>query len=232
MVFAQASLATPGRGDIQISCIIDIPEGVAFDHRHVRSAMRSLRFTHPSTASKVAWPPGPPNPAEAKFEYASPASEEQVNAWLDTVVQTTTNASDVEATLSTLRVSLARLDAPRTDDQLKLYHVLPSPEKPYRHGILLYARHALFDGMAAWEVLDCYLQELAQVSGKESNALIAPLEWGTENVRLARAVADRTERKFAPTDLHGEWPVVKRMHQILGKPSVRFVIFELSTFNF
>ena len=230
--YAYISLVAPGQRDLQISCIIDVPDGVTFGHQHVRAAMRCLRFAHPSIASKVVWPSGPPNPAEAKFQYASPASEEQVDAWLDTVVQTANNSSDVEAALSSLRVALARLDTPRTDDELKLYHVLPSPLKPCTHGILLYTRHTLFDAMATWEVLDCYLQELALLSGKKLNALMAPLDWGTEHVRLARAVADRTERKFAPTDMHGEWPILKRLQQIASKPSVSFIFFQLSTFMF
>ena len=233
ILYAYISRISPGQRDLQISCIMDIPDGVAFSHQHVRAAMRCLRFTHPSIASKVVWPPGPPNPAEAKFQYASPVSEEQVNAWLDTVVvQITNNSSDVEAALSSLRVALARLDTPRTDDLLKLYHVPPSPLKPFTHGILLHAKHALFDAIAIWEALDCYLQELALLSGKELNALMAPLDWGTEYVRLARAVADRTERKFEPADMHGEWPGIKRMQQIMDKPFVRSIFFELSAFRF
>ena len=230
ILYAYMSRISPGRQDLQVSCIMDIPDGVAFDHQHVRAAMRCLRFTHPNIASKVVWPPGPPNPAEAKFQYASPVSEEQVNAWLDAVVvQITNSSSDVEAALSSLRVALARLDTPRTDDLLKLYHVPPSPLKPFTHGILLYAKHALFDAMSTWEALDCFLQELAIVSG---NTLMAPLDWGTEYVRLARAVADRTERKFEPADMHGEWPGLKRTQQIMGKPFVRSIFFELSAFRF
>ena len=181
----------------------------------------------------MVWPPGPPNPAEAKFQYASPVSEEQVNAWLDTVaVQITNNSSDVETALSSLRVALARLDTPRTDDLLRLYHVPPSPLKPFTHGILLYTKHALFDAMSTWEALDCYLQEPALLSGKELNALMASLDWGTEYVRFARAVADRTERKFEPGDMHGDWPGIKRAQQIMGKPFVRSIFFELSTLRF
>ena len=230
ILFAYMSKMGTGRHNLQISCIMDVPDGVAFSHQHVRAAMRCLRFAHPSIASKVVWPPGPPNPAEAKFQYASPVSEEQVNAWLDTVVvQITNSSSDVETALSSLQIALARLDAPQTDDQLKIYHVLPSPLKPCTHGILLYAKHVLFDAIAAWEALDCYLQELALLSG---NALMAPLDWGTEYIRLARAVADRTEHKFEPADMHGDWPELKRAQQIKGKPIVRSIFFELSTFKF
>ena len=231
--FAHTSKTSPARHNLLMSCIMDVPDDVTFGHQHVRAAMRCLRFTHPSIASKVVWPPGPLNPVEAKFQYASPVSEEQVNVWLDTVVvQITNNSTDVETALSSLRVALARFDAPQTDDQLKVYHVLPSPLKPCTHGILLYAKHVLFDAIAVWEALDCYLQELALLSGKELNALMVPLDWGTEYIRLARAVADRTERKFEPGDMHGDWPGIKGMQQIMSKPFVRFIFFELSTFKF
>ena len=227
MVFAHASLVTPGRSDVLISCTIDVPSNLPLTHQHVRSATRALRFSHPSIASKVAWPPGPPNVAEAKFAYESPASEEQVTSWLDSVVYVHSGSAgqagdtkDVETLLSALRIDLGRVDVARTDDQLKLFHVVPCAQKPQVHGVMLYLRHALFDGMAAWEVMDCWLQELSQVSGTSPDPVILPFEWGTEVSRLARSVADRTSRPWSPSDLHNDWPLLKRMNEVLERPSV------------
>jgi len=197
-------------------------------HQHIRSATRSLRFAHPSIASKVVWPPGVPNVAETKFVYESPASEEQVNSWLDAVVFSHNialvdvgNVSDVEAALSSLRVDLGRVDCVRTDDELKLFHILPCAQDPQVHGILMYVRHTLFDGIAAWQVMDCWLQELSQIIGNLPQPPTLPLEWGTEFSRLARPVADRVARPWSPRDLHGDWPILKHMNEILDRPSVR-----------
>lgn len=226
MIFAQASLFTPGQTDVMISCTIDVPSNLHLTHQHIRSATRALRFSHPSIASKVVWPPGPPNVAEAKFAYESPASEEQVTSWLDSVVLTYNKsddegvgAKDVETSMSALRIDLGRADIARTDDQLKIFHVLPHAQKPQVHGIMFYLRHALFDGVAAWEVMDCWLQELSKVAGTSPDL---PFAWGTEVSRLARSVADRTSRPWSPSDLHTDWPILKYMNEVLERPSVSY----------
>jgi len=210
-----------------ISCTIDVPSGLHLTHQDIRSATRALRFSHPSIASRVVWPPGLPNVAEAKFVYESPVSEEQVTSWLNSVVFLNHGSTgelgeldDVEAALSALRIDLGGADAVRTDDQFKLFHVVSRIEKPHVHSILMYLRHALFDGIAAWQVLDCWLQELSQVIGRLPELVTLPLKWGTESSRLSRPVSDRTERPWSPSDLHGDWPIVKHMHKILDSPSV------------
>jgi hypothetical protein len=227
MIFAQGSLLTPGRSDLLISCTIDVPSNLHLTHQHIRSATRALRFSHPSIASKIVWPPGPPNVVEAKFAYEAPASEEQVISWLDSVVLTDNKsdiegvgAKDVETSLSALRIDLGRADIARTDDQLKIFHVLPCAQKPQVHGIMLYLRHALFDGIAAWEVMDCLLQELSKVTGTSPDPIALPFAWGTEVSRLARSVADRTSRPWSPSDLHTDWPLLKHMNEVLEHPSV------------
>lgn len=219
IAFARSALITPGRGDPMVSCVIDVPSNVQLTHDKIRFALRSLRFEHPSIASKVVWHP-PAEPADARFIYEAPASEEQVTSWLDSIAFVREGASEVEATLSALRIELARADAPRTSDELKLYHITPHASKPQVHGILLYLKHTIFDGVAAWQVLDCVLEQLSRILGQSPGHSSSPIEWGTEVSRLARPVADRVAHPWSPGDLHSEWPIVKRMNKILDHPSV------------
>lgn len=220
MVFAHAALIEPGRGDGLISAVFEASPEHPLERQHIRLTMRNLRFSHPSIATKVIWP-DMPDPTEARFVYESPASEEDAMAWVDenTTLVRTAEESGVNSAMDALRLDLGRADFDRTEDQLRQYYIIPSAAKPRVHGILFYLKHSLFDAGAAWNVLDAWLQELAGVMSTSSK-VAAPLEWGTEISRLARPVSDRTDNPWSPADLHGEWPLVKRMHKVLERPSV------------
>lgn len=156
--------------------------------------------------------------------YESPSSEEEVTAWLDTVVTArddlTNAAGGMYGAIEALSSELGQASAVRTQDQLRLYHITPASDTPQVHGFLMYLKHCLFDGIASWQALGCFLQELALSLGRSTKAEATPLEWGTEFSRLARPVSDRVAQPWAPVDLHGNWPIVKRMNEVLTHPSV------------
>ncbi|KZP25041.1 hypothetical protein FIBSPDRAFT_402912 [Athelia psychrophila] len=223
IIFAQGTRQQPGRGDGMVSCSIEPPSSLS--HAHVRAAFRHLRFKHPSIASQVAWSEGD---KEARFMYEAPRDEFHVEAWLDATTFERTYTPglglDVEASLEHWRSELAHAHCPRTNHLLTLYHISPSGSNSgAAHGLLLYAHHSLFDGIAAWQVLGCVLSEIACVIGGGDERAWAPLAWGEEYARLARAVPDRTETKWEMEDMNQEWPAVKHMQAVLQRPSVNIL---------
>ncbi|KAF7973749.1 hypothetical protein HWV62_14334 [Athelia sp. TMB] len=221
--FARPAQVTPGRADIIVACDISGCPGVT--HAHVRAAMRALRFEHPNIAATMAWSA---DQAEGRFQYEAPAGEEQVRGWLDAVVVPrgglVREGVDVRAAIEVLSSELSHARAPRTPDQFKLYHLLPSPAAPDEHGFLLYMKHSLFDGVAAWQALDCFLHELSTILGRAARGEpeATALEWGTEHARLARPVSDRVDKPWAPADMHADWPTVTRMTDVLSRPTTSF----------
>ncbi|KAF7978270.1 hypothetical protein HWV62_1108 [Athelia sp. TMB] len=219
LVFAHAARAQPGRGDGMVSCTLRVPSSPStplhLTHAHVRQAVRGLRWDHPSVASRVNWSAGD---GEPRFVYAAPASEGAVAAWLDTIVFLREGES-VDGALDALRAELGHAECARAPHELVVYHV-PGAAGEGEHGLLLYLRHTVFDGLAAWQVLGALIANIATALG--SDAPLAPLNWGEECARLARAVPDRTENTFEEGDMHREWPLVNRMHEVLARPSTSF----------
>lgn len=156
--------------------------------------------------------------------YEAPRNEGDVEKWLDemTIQHAAAKDESIEAALGKLRSKLARVDTPRTDHEMLLHHIAPSASgsNPRAHGLLVYTHHSAFDGLAVAQVLDCILQEVARAIGGGEEHARAPLAWGEEHVRLARPVPDRTDNKWKTEDMNVEWPLVKRMHDVLQRPSV------------
>ncbi|KAF7982892.1 hypothetical protein HWV62_25144 [Athelia sp. TMB] len=221
--FARPAALTPGRADIIVAC--DIRGCPQATHSQVRAAVRALRFAHPSIASTMAWSA---DQSEGRFQYEAPAGEAQVSSWLDAVViprgGLVREGVDVQAAIEELSSELSHAHAPRTRDQFKLYHLLPSPTAPDEHGFLLYMKHSLFDGVAAWQALDCFLHELSAILGRaaKDEPEATAFEWGTEYARLARPVSDRVDKPWTPADMHADWPTVKRMTEVLSRPTTSF----------
>ncbi|KAF7976639.1 hypothetical protein HWV62_5955 [Athelia sp. TMB] len=227
VLFSRAALQKPGRADVMIRSTIAVPSTHPLTHAHVRCAFRKLRFEHPSIASKIMWNE---NHSDAKFVYEAPQSEAEVERWLDDVVslREATAQSDVDGLLKAELQELGRLDAQRTSDELKLYHLAPSSsssgDRKNQHIFLLYLRHTTFDGIGSWEAMGCFLSELAKVLA--SPPVPQELAWGTEFGRLARTVPDRVSQdaQWTPKDLHGNWPLVKRVKEIIARPPTCFGI--------
>lgn len=156
--------------------------------------------------------------------YEAPRNEGDVENWLDemTIQHVLAKEDNIEDALGKLRSKLAHANTPRTNHELLLHHITPcaSGSNPRVHGLLIYMHHSVFDGLAAWQVLDCILQEVARAIGGGEKYARAPLAWGEEHVRLARPVSDRTNNKWRTEDMNMEWPLVKRMHDVLQRPSV------------
>ncbi|KAF7982891.1 hypothetical protein HWV62_25142 [Athelia sp. TMB] len=222
-VFARPALVTPGRADLIVAC--DIRGCPQVTHSHVRAAMRALRFAHPSIASAVVWSEVR---SEGRFQYEAPTKEEEVNSWLDEVViprgDLVREEVDVQAAIKVLMSELSHAHAPRTQHQIKLYHLLPSPTAPDAHGLLMYMKHSLFDGIAGWQALDCFLLELSTILSRvlKGESEVTTLEWGTEYIRLARPVSDRVDKPWTPADMHPNWPTITRMTEVLSRPTTSF----------
>ncbi|KAF7972386.1 hypothetical protein HWV62_18104 [Athelia sp. TMB] len=221
-VFAHAARAQPGRGDGMVSCTLRVPAppSLALTHAHVRQAVRRLRWDHPSVASRVDWPPE----GEPRFVYAAPTSEADVDAWLDAIVflRVPREGEGVDGALDALRAELGHAECARAPHELVVHHV-PAAEGE-EHGLLLYLRHTVFDGLAAWQVLGALIANVAAALGTPA----PELQWGEECARLARAVPDRIANTFEEGDMAREWPLVSRMHAVLERPSVRPALPPLS----
>lgn len=126
--------------------------------------------------------------------------------------------------INVLSSELSHAQALRTKDLLKLYHLTPSATAPDAHGFLMYMGHSLFDAIAAWQALDCFLHELGIILSRCSNGepAEAALEWGQEHARLARPVSDRVSKPWTPADLDIDWPMVKRLNKVLSHPSTDY----------
>lgn len=211
-----------------IRSTIVVPNTHQLSHAHVRCAFRKLRFEHPSIASKIMWNE---SYADGKFVYEAPRDEAQIEKWLDDVVslREATTQLGVEDLLHAELQELGRLDAQRTNDELKLYHISSSSSSSNhlknQHIFLLYLRHTLFDGIGSWEAMGCFLSELAKALAS-SPAVPEELAWGTEFDRLARAVPDRVgkDAQWTPKDLQQNWPLVTRVKEIIARPTVSCAI--------
>ncbi|KAF7976160.1 hypothetical protein HWV62_7481 [Athelia sp. TMB] len=224
-IFARGALQKPGRADIMVHVEVEAPTSHPLTHSHVRAAVRKLRWEHPSVASKILWNH---DYSDGKYVYEAPASEGDVDAWLDAVVYLKeAGPAGVDARMQEELTRLGRLDTKRTNDEFQLYHFTPNStsDPANKHIFVMYLRHTLFDGVGSWEAMGSFLSELALV-------LAAPvpnreqLQWGAELTRLARAVPDRigAEGQWSQKDLHGNWPLVKKMKEVLARPSTSFGI--------
>lgn len=224
VLFAKGALLAPGRADVIIRTTLSLPAPQKNTHERVRAALRTMRWNHPSIASHVAWDK---DFVEGKFVYEAPKDETAVSHWLDQVTFLRQAGEEgVEKATDGLLSELASLSTKRTGYELKLYHVTPSSSETSgtrnreRHEIVMYFRHELFDGVAAWEAVGIYLSELAATLGAPSGT--SSLEWGKELERLARPVPDRAgpAAQWSPKDLHGDWPLIQRVKGVIARPGV------------
>lgn len=218
-MFAFTARAHPGWMDMMVACVVDVPPGMEMTHEHVRSALRSFRFTHPCIAARIAW--STTDLKEGRLMYESPASEEQVSSWIDDTLDHRDDLAEtpggINAAISALSTELSRGDANRTTEQFKAYHIPASAAAPQTHAIMLYLKHTLFDGIAAWETLSTFIHQLTESLGRSSDP---SYEWGTEHVRLARAVHDRAAKPWSPADMHAEWPIAQRAKEVISRSDV------------
>ncbi|KAF7980081.1 hypothetical protein HWV62_39880 [Athelia sp. TMB] len=229
VLFAKGALLAPGRADLIVRATLSLPILQDNAHERVRAAVRTTRWNHPSIASRIAWND---DYSEGKFVYEAPSDDAAISAWLDQVVFLRhVGVEGVEKTRDGLLAELASSGARRTGDEFKLYHIAPSSsgfpvEYEEKHEIVMHLRHALFDGIAGWEALSVYLAALATALDAPSHALTVPFEWGAELERLARPVPDRVaqEAQWSPDDLHGNWPLIQKVKDIIARPGSNYGI--------
>ena len=223
------TLQLPGVIDIVLSCQISpSPAGHhVLDHQLIRSAVRALRFEHPTIASRYAWPvirSGRPfGPEEGRFAYEVPHSECDVQLWLSEVVFDRSDALagsvNIEGAISSVRRELGTALASPPHTMFQLHHV---PSLTESHGIILRLAHTLFDGIGAFQVVDLFIAKLAQFLASGSTPEL-PLAWGEEVSRLAGPVPDRSKVPWSEEKMEQDGDMMKKLHEALGFAPVTIV---------
>lgn len=194
----------PGWADIILSVQLDAPTETPITANVVRSALRSLRFEQPVIATRLAFHPAPagsPVPfGNGVLVYETPASEVEVNTWLDDVITDRADALDVvggdtrDAVALVYRETSKALEAYRSS-QLEV-SCIPTQDG-HSGGLVLRCGHVAFDAAGAFEVMDSLIRKIAEVLAAK-DAARESLAWGEETQRLAPSAVDLTRIPWTP----------------------------------
>ncbi|KZT19158.1 hypothetical protein NEOLEDRAFT_989237 [Neolentinus lepideus HHB14362 ss-1] len=233
---AVCTYTLPGMADIIISCHLRPPSGslVPIEEALVKSAVRALRFEQPIIATKLAFTdvePGDfPRPEEGRFVYEVPASEEDVDRWLNEVVTIHTDVSrsytDIDSAVTAVTRDLSSVGSAPPTTLFEL-HFVPSVGEDRTCVVILRMGHALFDGIGCWLFLDAFNAKLAWMLGDPLRAQ-QKLLWGEEVSRLTGAVPDRLKVPWAPDKIEDDQVMVEKLREAATLPKVATPI---STFD-
>lgn len=195
----------PSYADIILSCHVKVLHGRPLTVEAVREAMRLLRFEHPVIACRIAYrepdASQPMSGPEARLVYAVPASEAELDDWLDETVIDETNAleeagGDVANAVARVRREIGKAQNAYIPNQLNLHCIPASVGK--EGALVLRVSHVLFDALGAFEFLN-------KIAGKISSVLHAEwsrdvLVWGEEVKRLVQPAVEYTRVPWAPEE--------------------------------
>ena len=187
----------------------------------VKSAIRQLRFDHPSIASKHGWSAQPPKPEHAIFAYEVPTSEIDMDDWLSTVVLDKTDVlkalnGDLQKAIDAITYELGK-PVP-ADRPVFLLHYIPTLAPDGQHALVFYFAHTIFDAIGTFQIMELCAIKIAEALEKGGRR--DPLPWGEEVSRLPIALVEsarvpRTTEK-TPEDV----AVIQQYKDLLDSLSV------------
>ncbi|EPQ50708.1 hypothetical protein GLOTRDRAFT_133810 [Gloeophyllum trabeum ATCC 11539] len=191
--FAASSLVSPGYADIIISCQLISPNQ-PLTESPIKSAVRLLRSDHPTIAARFACPASedgsPPSAADVKLAYEVPASEREVDLWLNEVVTVRTDTGgDVDAAVALVAHDLGKAAAGPPTTLFEAHFI---PGSTSRSALVLRLGHAVFDGIGVFQALDLLNERIARVLRSPVH-VSEPLNWGEETARLALPTPECTK---------------------------------------
>ncbi|KZT29979.1 hypothetical protein NEOLEDRAFT_491534 [Neolentinus lepideus HHB14362 ss-1] len=223
---ALCSYALPGMADIILSCHLSPPPGMSvhIDEALMKAAVRILRFEHPTIAAKCAFPKleegAVPQSSDGFLAYEVPASEEDVDHWLNEVVIVHTDATrehgDIQTALTIITRELGGVGRKRSTALFEL-HFIPGLAGDHTCGVLLRVGHALCDGIGCFLLLDMLNAKIASLMSDAQRAQ-QELPWGEEVARLTGAVPDRVKVPWAPEKIQEDEVMLGKLREAITIP--------------